>query len=163
MRMTGKSSQYPCREGASAMGWKVTGLVCLIMLTLAASESECETEPTSKSELPTATPRPAEDATPTAEQALREFTQCQKLKANKSLTWGQASGVIYSGNPSVTGQIEQGDYVRILTNPNAEGNLRIEVYPHDDRAVGKTDNRVWINWTELTRFRSDQFMFTCEE
>ncbi len=84
------------------------------------------------------------------------------------MTWGQAPGVIHSVDPRVTGKIMPGDYVRILTpNPGDDGIIRIQVFPHDGRAVGNSDNKVWIDWkgvigwSEATRM--DRRMFTCEE
>ena len=100
----------------------------------------------------------------TAEESLQQFVLCDRLVAKKSMLWGQAPGVIYSGNPQITGNIEPGDYVRLLMpNPNADGALRIQVFPHDERVVGKTNNQVWIDWEELTRYRLDREMFTCED
>ena len=95
--------------------------------------------------------------------SLQQFVRCDRLLAKKSMLWGQASGVIYSGNPQITGRIEPGDYVRFLTPPTADGVIRIKVFPHDDRVVGKSNNRVWISWALLTRDRSWAWMFTCEE
>ena len=37
------------------------------------------------------------------------------------------------------------------------------MFPHDERVVGKTNNQVWIDWEELTRYRLDREMFTCED
>ena len=99
----------------------------------------------------------------TAEEALQQFVRCDRLLAKKSMLWGQAPGVIYSGNPQITGRIEPGDYVRFLTPPTADGVIRIKVFPHDDRVVGKSNNRVWISWALLTWDRSWAWMFTCEE
>ena len=100
----------------------------------------------------------------TAEESLQQFVLCDRLVAKKSMLWGQAPGVIYSGNPQITGNIEPGDYVRLLMpNPNADGALRIQVFPHDERVVGKTNNQVWIDWEELTLYRLDREMFTCED
>ena len=80
------------------------------------------------------------------------------------MLWGQSPDVIYSGDPRITGNIEDGDYVRILTpNPNPDGAIRVKIFPHDGRAVGNTDDQVWINWRELIRFRLDQVMFTCQD
>ena len=57
-----------------------------------------------------------------------------------------------------------GDYIQILTgNPTGDGLLRVKVYPHDGRAVGKSDDRVWIDWGSLLRYRLDRVMFTCED
>ena len=70
----------------------------------------------------------------TAQESLQQFVLCDRLVAKKSMLWGQAPGVIYSGNPQITGNIEPGDYVRLLMpNPNADGALRIQVFPHDER------------------------------
>ena len=116
---------------------------------------------------PTATPtveEPAPKATLTAEESMQEFVFCDRLRANSLLTWGQAPGVIYSGDPRISGQLEPGDYVRfMMADPNADGEIRIKVYPHDSRAVGKTNDQVWIHWDGLLRFRSDRTMFTCED
>ena len=100
----------------------------------------------------------------TAEDSLQQFVLCDRLVAKKSMLWGQAPGVIYSGNPQITGNIEPGDYVRLLIpSPNADGALRVKVFPHDERVVGKTNDQVWIDWEELTRYRLDREMFTCED
>ena len=138
----------------------------LALAVIALAVVGCATEPepqVTPAPQPVVTPVLAVDATPTVGEALREFTQCARLIAKKSLAWGQAPGVIYSGNPTVTGRIEQGDYVRFVTKPNADGKVRVQVEPHDSRTVGTTDNQVWIDWTGLTRLRSDQFMFECED
>ena len=39
------------------------------------------------------------------------------------MKWGQAPGLVaYSGDPSVSGDLEEGDYIRILTpTPNDDG------------------------------------------
>ncbi len=80
------------------------------------------------------------------------------------MMWGQAPGLAYSGDPRVSGSLEEGDYIQVLTpQPNADGEIRVQVYPHDGRAVGKSDDKVWISWTELTRSRLDQIALTCEQ
>ena len=99
----------------------------------------------------------------TAEESLQQFVLCDRLVAKMSMLWGQAPGVIYSGNPQITGMIEPGDYVRFLTPPTADGVIRIKVFPHDERVVGKSNNQVWISWVGLTRYRLDREMFTCED
>ena len=102
--------------------------------------------------------------TPTIDQTLLSFLLCDRLRAKLEMTWGQAPGVIYSGDPRVTGQIMPGDYVRLLTSkPNADGLIRVKVFPHDNRSVGKTDDQVWIDWAGLTRFRLESSMFECED
>ena len=100
----------------------------------------------------------------TAEESLQQFVFCYRLLAEKSMLWGQVPVVIYSGNPQITGRIEPGDYVLFLmSSPNADGVIRIKVFPHDERVVGKTNNQVWIDWVGLTRYRLDREMFTCED
>ena len=99
----------------------------------------------------------------TAEESLQQFVRCDRLLAKKSTLWGQVPGVIYSGNPQITGRIEPGDYVRFLTPPTADGVIRIKVFPHDDRVVGKSNNQVWIDWVGLMRYRLDRELFTCED
>ena len=79
------------------------------------------------------------------------------------MRWAQAPGVIYSDDPRVTGNIEAGDYIQVLTpRPTSEGLIRVKVYPHDFREVGKTDGQVWIDWGGLEMFRFDLTAFTCE-
>ena len=117
-------------------------------------------------EEPSATPSKPDDnpiPTPTADEALSAFVLCDRLRANLSMLWGQAPGIIYSGDPRVTGEVEEGDYVRFLmSEPNANGEIRIKVFPHDYRAVGNSNDQVWIDWDGLLQFRLDQVMFTCE-
>ena len=109
---------------------------------------------------PTAEPPPM----PTPEESLRGFVFCERLRAETSTMWGQAPGLTYSGDPRVTGRVKEGDYVRILTpNPTADGEIRIKVFPHDGRAVGETDDQVWINWESLLLNRLDRLLFTCED
>ncbi len=69
----------------------------------------------------------AQEETPTSaasqtagDDALHEFTLCERLKAQKSILWGQAPGVIYSDDTRITGRIQPGDYIRILTNLSSE-------------------------------------------
>ena len=79
------------------------------------------------------------------------------------MRWGQAPGLVYSDDPNVTGQVEIDDRIQILTpDPNEHGEIRVKVFPHDGRTVGKTDNSVWISWEAATRFRLDLQAFTCE-
>ena len=102
-------------------------------------------------------------STPTAAESLREFVLCNRLRAEMSVRWGQAPGVVYSTDPRVSGEIEAGDYVQFLmASPTADGMIRVKVHPHDGRAVGNTNDQVWINWAGLLRFRLDRLLFTCE-
>ena len=106
--------------------------------------------------------------TPTASQtagddALHEFTLCERLRAQKSMMWGQSPGVIYSDDPRITGRIQPGDYIRILTTNNREdGTVRVQVLPLDDRTVGRSGGRVWIDWASLVRSNTEHLMFECE-
>ena len=77
---------------------------------------------------------------------------------------GQSPATIYSGDPRFKGKIVPGDFVRLLMpKPDDDGHIRVKVFPHDFRAVGQTDDQVWIDWAELTRFRLESAMFECEE
>lgn len=119
-----------------------------------------ETTPTS-----TPTTKPTADSTPTTEESLSNLILCHtKVKAMKTMQWGQAPGLVYSDDPRVTGKIKIGDYIQVLTpNPNEHGEIRVKVFPHDYREVGKTDDMVWISWKVITRFRLDLQAFSCEE
>ena len=133
----------------------LAGLLILTLVTVLG----CEMEGT-----PTGAPslQLEEEPTPTPEESLRTLIQCERVKANKSMGWGQAPGVVYSDDPRVTGRIQSGDYVSFLSVPNADGLVRVQVYPHDYRTVGQTDGKVWIDWGSLELFRLDLDVFTCE-
>ena len=94
----------------------LAGLPILMLVTVLG----CEVEPEGT---PTATPslQPEEEPTPTFEESLRILTLCERVRANKSMGWGQAPGVVYSNDPRVTGRIQSGDYFRFLSAPNADG------------------------------------------
>ena len=110
----------------------------------------------------------AQEETPMASQtagddALHEFTLCERLKAKKSMLWGQSPGVIYSDNLQVTGRIQPSDHVRILTPNNREdGTVRVQIIPVEDRSVGRSGGRVWIDWASLVRSNTEHLMFECE-
>ena len=114
---------------------------------------------------PTRTPTllPVETPTPTFKESLQALVLCERVRANKSIGWGQAPDVVDSVDPRVTGRIEEGDYVRFQTTPNVDGLVRVQVYPHDDRTVGESEGKVWINWGSLELFRLDLVVFTCED
>ena len=115
---------------------------------------------------PEPTPSPGSVATPTFDEYLRSLILCHnKVKVMSGITWGQAPDTIYSDDPRVTGRLEEGDYIQILTPQlNEYGEIRVKVYPHDNRTVGKTDNQVWIHWGQLdTQYRFDLIGFVCEE
>lgn len=122
--------------------------------------------------VPTATPsetsqKPSATVTPTVEEVLSAYVGCERLRVKEGgITWGQFPGVdhIYSGDPRSTGELVAGDYIRILTpDPTADGTIRVKVYPHDYRAVGKTDDQVWIYWDGLALFRLEHLAFECED
>ena len=129
----------------------------------AAPEPTATPEPTPEPQPEsTATPEPTPDVLSAAEH-LQRLTLCERVTLLLGINWGQAPGLAYSGNPQVSGQLQQGDKLRFLTfEPNAQGELRVEVFAHDGRAVGKTDNKVWISWETATQYRLDLFAFQCE-
>ncbi|MCY3656221.1 MAG: hypothetical protein OXG95_06375 [Chloroflexi bacterium] len=117
---------------------------------------------------PTATPTPEPQtptptSTPTPDEALRAFTFCDRLRVDLGMMWGQAPGLAYRGDPRTSGSLEEGDYIRVLTPPNADGEIRVQVYPHDGRAVGNASDRVWISWAQLLPHRLDQIALVCED
>ena len=127
------------------------------------SDTQAQAQPTRPQD-PPPTSVPTTSATPTVEEALFDFVLCDRLKANLLMSWGQVPDLIYSDDPKVSGDIEPGDNVRFLMpEPDASGSIWIEVFPHDERAVGNAGNTVWIDWDALVPFRLDQEMFTCED
>ena len=114
---------------------------------------------------PTAPPRQAPGwASPREVSVPSSFISCERLRAHKSMLWGQAPSLIYSGDPRVSGRIQPGDFIRILTpTSDSNGNVRVIVYPHDYRTVGQSDGKVWINWWDLVRINWEHVMFKCED
>lgn len=103
-------------------------------------------------------------SSPTLDTVLSDLLFCERLRLELSMVWGQSPAVIHSADPRVSGQLEAGDYIRLLsTNPDDTGALRIQVFPHDNRAVGQTENRVWIDVNSFARFNIHELAFTCED
>lgn len=125
----------------------------------------CEIEPSvAPQSTPTAQAEPTPEVTPTVKEFLFDMAVCDRIRFEGSMLWGQAPGVIYSGDPRITGRLETGDYLRFLMpEPNADGEIRIQVYPHDYRTVGQTDNRVWIDYGSLIQYRLELLTFICED
>ena len=152
------------------------GPILLVLIIIGATTSS-EDEPGLKRAAPTA-PAPvatltASDAaptaaapasTPTVEESLLEFVLCDNLRVTGNTLWGQSPEAINSGDPRITGRLEEGDYIQLLMSSPVDGNLRVKVYPHDYRVVGKTDDQVWIDWQwTLVPHRLDRLAFTCED
>ncbi len=132
-------------------------IVTLIVFMASCASGSGPSPATSESRQPTSTA-----PVPTKNDALTELTTCERVLAKKSMLWGQSPGVIHSGNPSITGRLQPGDYVQILTPKNAGGAVRVLVYPHDNRTVGNSGNKVWIDWASLELTDSEYWMFECE-
>ena len=112
---------------------------------------------------PTATTVPTTTPTPTVEEVLSAYVGCERLRVKGGITWGQFPGVdrIYSGDPRSTGELVAGDYIRILYQDGDDGmTVRVQVYPHDYRRVGQSDDRVWIYWD---LFKPKLGAFDCED
>ena len=176
------------RTALKVIGLVIVGIMVLAAIVVALDDGSSEPEPTPTivqatgqptamppTPVPTAEPGPAVtptfvptieptvESTPTAEESLQEFVLCDRVLANLQMRWGQAPGTIYSDDPRVYGNLEPGDYVQFLMpQPTENGEIRVKVYPHDNRTVGNTDNQVWIDWSGLIIFRLDREMFTCE-
>ena len=101
-------------------------------------EPVATTEPTAMPEATNATMPSTPTPTPTIDETLLSFLTCDRLLAKLEKRWGQAPGVIYSDDPLVSGNIMPGDYIRLLMpKPDSDGNIRVQVFPHDNRSVGK--------------------------
>ena len=48
----------------------------------------------------------------------------------------------------LTGTLQPGDLVQMLVGPEPKSGepIRLQVFPHDGRQVGNSQNRVWIRW-----------------
>ena len=66
-------------------------------------------------------------ATPTLEETLFDFVLCERLRVEVQIIWGQSPQVVYSYDPRVTGNLEEGDYIQILTPYPEEGLIRVKV------------------------------------
>ena len=119
------------------------------------------TAPSTVTEAEEATLEP--QGTPTIEEALSQFTLCQRLRVTVQMRWGQAPATIYADDPKVWGNLEEGDYVQFISGVQDNGVVRVKVFPHDGRAVGNTNDQVWIDWKGLTQNRLDQHALECED
>ncbi len=128
--------------------------------------TEAPTQTPQPTESPTATPEPTPTATPetlSAAEHLKSLVVCGRVTVLASMYWGQAPGLAYAGNPATSGQLQQDDVIQFLmSEPNANGEVRVKVFPHDGRAVGKTNDQVWISWVTISLNRLDLFAFRCE-
>ena len=118
------------------------------------------TAPSTVTEAEEATLEP--QGTPTIEEALLQFTACQRLRVTVQMRWGQAPATIYADDPKVWGNLEEGDYVQFISGVQDNGVVHVKVFPHDGRAVGNTNDQVWIDWKGLTQNRLDQHALECE-
>ena len=119
------------------------------------------TAPSTVTEAEEATLEP--QGTPTIEEALLQFTLCQRLRVTVQMRWGQAPATIYADDPKVWGNLEEGDYVQFISGVQDNGVVGVKVFPHDGRAVGNTNDQVWIDWKGLTQNRLDQHALECED
>ena len=139
-------------------------LLAAVACATEAPEPVATTEPTTTPEPTNATMPSTPTPTPTIDETLLSFLTCDRLLAKLEMRWGQAPGIINSDDPLVSGNIMPGDYIRLLMPKlDSLGNIRVQVFPHDNRSVGKTDNQVWIDWDGLTLFRLESTMFECED
>ena len=81
----------------------------------------------------------------TAEEALQQFVRCDRLLAKKSMLWASPRGYIQWQSPN-HGKDRAWRLCTVSDATNCDGVIRIKVFPHDDRVVGKSNNRVWISW-----------------
>ena len=145
----------------------VVFLVVLIVVSVFAGGESTDTgvvaAPTPTTEPSTAKPEPMPTASAMA-VVLTELVVCERLRVDLSMLWGQSPAVIHSGDPRVTGRLEPGDYIRLLTTmPEDNGALRVQVYPHDYRAVGQTNDQVWIYVDNMIAQGLHEVVFTCED
>ena len=105
--------------------------------------------------------RPQTPETLSAAENLKSLVVCGRVTVLASMYWGQA-GLAYAGNPATSGQHQQDDVIQFLmSEPNADGEVRVKVLPHDGRAVGKANDQVWISWETVSDNRLDLFAFRC--
>ena len=150
----------------------VIAVVAMLAFGLILSAGESSEEPAVvavtevPTESPTATPEPTPTATPevlSAAEHLKSLVVCGRVTVLASMYWGQAPGLAYAGNPATSAQLQQGDVIQFLmSEPNANGEVRVKVFPHDGRAVGKTNDQVWISWETISHNRLDLFAFRCK-
>ena len=108
-------------------------------------------QPESARSTPTGSIKAAINVTPVSREGytLSDFVLCDGIRLTKAISWGQAPGRADSGDPRVSGQLEIGDRIHILTPNPRDGEVRVQVYTHDSRSVGNTADRVWISWDKI--------------
>ena len=121
-------------------------------------------QPKSARSTPTGSMKAVINAIPVSRDryTLSDFVLCDGIRLTKTIFWGQAPGRAYSGDPRVSGQLEIGDRVRILTPNPRDGEVRVQVHPHDSRSVGNTANRVWISWDQIEKAGPEN-VFVCQD
>lgn len=138
-------------------GWVSLLIVSLAVVLVVVSVNLTPAAPTPELQT-TATPE-----TLSAAEHLKSLVMCNGVTVLASMYWGQAPGLAYAGDPTTSGQLQEGDVIRFLMGePNENGEVRVKVFPHDGRAVGKSDDQVWINWETLTGHRLDLYAFRCQ-
>ena len=147
----------------SRIVWAIASLPFFVILGIVISQgSDSEPEPTAEPTASTA-PTTAPLSTLPATDILRDLVACERLIVNLEIRWGQTPETVYMEDDSISGNLEPGDIVRILTpQPHENGAIRVQVEPHDGRAVGRTDNQVWVDWGTSASLGIEGAMFTCE-
>ena len=144
--------------------------ILLLVAIISGNEEETPAvsqEPTKKPTATSTMPPPEDTATPspTATRVVPvDFVLCERLRVNYSMDWGQAPLTIFSDNPDISGELQPGDHIRLISSDVDErGHIWVQVYPQDGRAVGRTDDRVWIAWYSFWVDRDIHETFTCED
>ena len=96
---------------------------------------------------------------------LQLLQTCDRVKLNRPQLWAVSPAAYASRDPGLSGDLEVGDYLDIITpEPNEDGLIQVQVSTHDSRKLeGAGDEpRVWIEWGRIEAAGSIESVFECE-
>ncbi len=96
---------------------------------------------------------------------LRILQLCERVRLKRPQLWAVSPAAYWSRDPGLSGDLEIGDYLNIITlEPNDDGLIQIQVSTHDSRKLeGIGDEAtVWIEWGRIEAADSIDSVFECE-
>ena len=96
---------------------------------------------------------------------LQLLQLCDRVKLKRPQLWAVSPAAYASRDPGLSGDLEVGDYLDIITpEPSEDGLIQVQVSTHDSRRLEGTGDeaRVWIEWARIEAADSIESVFECE-
>ncbi len=96
---------------------------------------------------------------------LQLLQLCDRVKLQRPQLWAVSPAAYASRDPGLSGDLEVGDYLDIITpEPNEDGLIQVQVFTHDSRKLEGTGDEanVWIEWERIEAADSIESVFECE-